>query len=562
MQQIRFDFLGGLSGGNSRNGSANANAAETGDAFAQILDRQMTRRSDPGNQRRATDPGARSDAADRDEAPRPQVSKRRDSKAAAAATPDTKPQAAAKPAPKPKQPEKPAAESEAKPAATKPQSDETDPATAAASDAQTATEATGSTTTAETQDKPDTSGNPDQPPPDDGSQQPASDGPDQGETAAASADLGLLATLAVPLPLQTITADTGADAAVEAAVAGGGKAAAALQAALAASLAGSLDFGAAAGGKAPTQTSTQAPTGGLTFGAIVNANLADAQKPGADAVATLQDTAEELAGAADPLAALAPDADGKRKDPDSAGSKAQDAAQDKAATVKPELNAKASASIVQPMPRAAAITWSGTTNVRNELAESMALQADAGFTTDDAEFSNWSQVLGSGTGTIGSNAAARQSAFMTQLRQNLQILPAHEQIAVQIKNAMQNGNSRLTVALHPAELGRVEVKLDIDKDKKVTATVVVDRPGTLDLLRNDAKALERALQDAGLQTGDGSLSFNLRDSNGQNGGAAQNGTGTGGGPGSGTGAGGPEVRAEAARSSVVATADGYVDLET
>jgi flagellar hook-length control protein FliK len=125
---------------------------------------------------------------------------------------------------------------------------------------------------------------------------------------------------------------------------------------------------------------------------------------------------------------------------------------------------------------------------------------------------------------------------------------------------MQNGNSRLTVALHPVELGRVEVKLDIDKDKNVTATVLVDRPATLDLLRNDAKALERALQDAGLQTGDGSLSFNLRDSNGQDGGA-QNGSGTGTGSGRGTGASGSEVKAEV-RADVVKTADGYVDLET
>jgi flagellar hook-length control protein FliK len=212
------------------------------------------------------------------------------------------------------------------------------------------------------------------------------------------------------------------------------------------------------------------------------------------------------------------------------------------------------------MARASAVTWSGTTNIRNELAESMSVQAGASFAGDDSELSDWSQVLGSGAGGISGNLSARQTAFMTQLRQNVQNLPAQEQIAVQIKNAMQNGNSRLTVALHPVELGRVEVKLDIDKDKNVTATIVVDRPATLDMLRNDSKALERALQDAGLQTGNGSLSFNLRDSNGQNGGTAQNGTGTNG-SGQGTGAGGSEVKAEA-RADVVATADGYVDLET
>jgi flagellar hook-length control protein FliK len=199
--------------------------------------------------------------------------------------------------------------------------------------------------------------------------------------------------------------------------------------------------------------------------------------------------------------------------------------------------------------------------MRNELSESMAVQAGASFAADDAEFSNWSQLLGSGASGLSGHLAARQSAFMAQLKQNLQNLPAHEQIAVQIKSAMQNGNSNLTVALHPVELGRVEVKLAIDKEKNVTATIVVDRPATLDLLRNDAKALERALQDAGLQTDSGSLSFNLRDSNGQSGGTSQNGTGTGSGSGQG-GGNGSEVKAEATRASVVATADGYVDLET
>jgi flagellar hook-length control protein FliK len=553
MQQIRFDFLGGVNGTNSRTGNANANTAETGDAFAQILDQQLARRADAAATRRAVDPRERSEANDRADDRRPQVLKRRDSKstASSSAKPET---AATKPAPKAKQPEKTAAEHEscAKPAA-KPQPDEKEETAEAAAGTQTATESQTSSGKTETEGQSGTSDDTKQQKADDGSEQKAEDRTDPNETVVAGADLGLLATLAVPLPLQTLTGDAGA--AVEATPAVGDNAAAALQAQLAANLVGAIDLTAAASAKAQTQTTTA----GLKFGAILNAGT-DAAQAGTDPLAALQDAAEDLAKAADPLAQPALDADGKPKDPAATGTKARDAAPDKAAaTVNPELNAKAAATIVQPMARAAGVTWSGTTNVRNELAESMAVQAGA-TSSDDAEFSNWSQVLGSGA-NLGSNLSARQTAFMTQLRQNLQILPAHEQIAVQIKNAMQNGNSRLTVALHPVELGRVEVKLDIDKDKNVTATIVVDRPATLDLLRNDAKALERALQDAGLQTGSGSLSFNLRDSNGQNGDTAQNGTGTGG-SGSGTGAGGSDAKAETARADVIATADGYVDLET
>jgi hypothetical protein len=548
MQQIRFDFLAGVNGGNSRSNTANASASEqSGDAFARILDQQLARRGDDAVKSRAAEPRSRrGDASDN---PRPQMLKRRDDKSTAAAVKHDKPETKA--APQAKQPEK-AASGQAtctKPAANS-VADETDQASEAATGTPAAADSSAASPATEPDSRSDSSGDANQQPADDGSQQQAGDGTEQSEPAA-NPDLSLLGLLAVPLTVQTLTTD--ADGAVDATAAGSGVTTA-LQAQLAASLAGQIDLSAAANAKGQGP----AANSGLKFGAILNAGGPEAQKAAADAVAALQDAAEELSKAADPLAQLKVDADGKAQN---SGSKNRDASQDKSAatTATPELNAKAAASIVQPMNRGTGVVWSGTTSVRNELAESMAVQAGGGLGADDAEFSNWSQVLGSGS-SLSNNIAAKQSAFMAQLKANLQNLPPHEQIAVQIKDAMQNGNSRLTVALHPVELGRVEVKLDIDKDKNVTATVLVDRPATLDLLRNDAKALERALQDAGLQTGNGSLSFNLRDSSGQDGGA-QNGSGTGNGSGRGAGGSGSEVKAEV-RASVVQTADGYVDLET
>jgi flagellar hook-length control protein FliK len=48
--------------------------------------------------------------------------------------------------------------------------------------------------------------------------------------------------------------------------------------------------------------------------------------------------------------------------------------------------------------------------------------------------------------------------------------------------------------------------------------LTVEKPETLAMLRQDAPQLQRALQDAGLKTGDGGLQFSLRDqsSSGQN----------------------------------------------
>jgi flagellar hook-length control protein FliK len=52
----------------------------------------------------------------------------------------------------------------------------------------------------------------------------------------------------------------------------------------------------------------------------------------------------------------------------------------------------------------------------------------------------------------------------------------------------------------------------------VTSHLTVEKPETLSMLRQDAPQLQRALDDAGLKTGNGGLQFSLRDqsSSGQN----------------------------------------------
>ena len=64
-------------------------------------------------------------------------------------------------------------------------------------------------------------------------------------------------------------------------------------------------------------------------------------------------------------------------------------------------------------------------------------------------------------------------------------------------------------------MGRVDVRLEVGSDGRVQATVTADNKGTLDMLQRDARELERALQQAGLQTDTGSLNFSLRGQNGQ-----------------------------------------------
>src|SRR6185312_7907770 len=88
-------------------------------------------------------------------------------------------------------------------------------------------------------------------------------------------------------------------------------------------------------------------------------------------------------------------------------------------------------------------------------------------------------------------------------------------IAIAIAGKVFEGKNRFEIRLDPPELGRIEVKLDLDRDGRITSHIVADRPATLELLRNDAATLQRALDDAGLKTANNGLQFSLRDQNQQ-----------------------------------------------
>jgi flagellar hook-length control protein FliK len=90
-----------------------------------------------------------------------------------------------------------------------------------------------------------------------------------------------------------------------------------------------------------------------------------------------------------------------------------------------------------------------------------------------------------------------------------------DQISVQIAKAAKQGSDHIDIRLTPQALGRVTVHLEVAQDGWVKATVVADIPQVLDALKAEARALERALQDAGLKADSGSLSFSLRGDGGQ-----------------------------------------------
>jgi flagellar hook-length control protein FliK len=86
-----------------------------------------------------------------------------------------------------------------------------------------------------------------------------------------------------------------------------------------------------------------------------------------------------------------------------------------------------------------------------------------------------------------------------------------EQVAVQIKKAIGEGADKINIKLQPANLGKVEVRMEIGKDGILTASVIAEKPETLELLQRDVRGLEKVLQEGGLKTDSQSFNFSLKE---------------------------------------------------
>jgi len=85
-----------------------------------------------------------------------------------------------------------------------------------------------------------------------------------------------------------------------------------------------------------------------------------------------------------------------------------------------------------------------------------------------------------------------------------------DQIKVKISKEMAHNSDTIKIQLTPEHLGKIEIKMELAADGKVQALVIADNKDTLELLKQDAKSLEKALQEAGLKADSGSLNFEHR----------------------------------------------------
>lgn len=172
-----------------------------------------------------------------------------------------------------------------------------------------------------------------------------------------------------------------------------------------------------------------------------------------------------------------------------------------------------------PQPQATTTTASAVL-MAQVLAEQASSQAGANGAAKVETLSNASPsakgampapVMGEGGRTVGSYDFASQLSAARVTRGGATGLPQPvEQVALQLHKAVKQGQTEMTIQLRPGELGKVEITLTFLEDNKVQGTVVAEKASTLSLLQKDSDLLQRALQEAGLQTDSGCLEFSLQ----------------------------------------------------
>jgi flagellar hook-length control protein FliK len=136
-------------------------------------------------------------------------------------------------------------------------------------------------------------------------------------------------------------------------------------------------------------------------------------------------------------------------------------------------------------------------------------------TVSDSQGSSLAGPGASGSATASPSAPAAQASATPNVPLRVVAEVPLGAVPVEIGLKSLAGVNHFEIRLDPAELGRIEVRLEIDEDGGVKAHLTVDRVETLALLQRDARSLERAFEQAGLKPTDGSVDLTLRDGQGQ-----------------------------------------------
>lgn len=90
-------------------------------------------------------------------------------------------------------------------------------------------------------------------------------------------------------------------------------------------------------------------------------------------------------------------------------------------------------------------------------------------------------------------------------------VPVVEQVLLRIRSTPGQKDKHYEIHLDPADLGRVDVRMEVDGAGRTQISVIADKRETLEMLQRDRVSLEKSLNDLGLKADAGSMQFNLRE---------------------------------------------------
>ncbi|HJS81070.1 MAG TPA: flagellar hook-length control protein FliK, partial [Vitreimonas sp.] len=170
--------------------------------------------------------------------------------------------------------------------------------------------------------------------------------------------------------------------------------------------------------------------------------------------------------------------------------------------------AKTDAASTSDRPAAPSPTVTPRPSAKAAAPQGIAKEAVAVSPLDAPEAAPAQQTSSSAPTAAGVSSAQAQHACAEQVA--ARAAPVAHQVAREIVRRFENGATRFELRLDPPELGRIEVRLDVSRDHRVTAVIAADSPQALTELARHARDLEHMLQGAGLELTENGLSFDLR----------------------------------------------------
>ena len=163
-------------------------------------------------------------------------------------------------------------------------------------------------------------------------------------------------------------------------------------------------------------------------------------------------------------------------------------------------------------PSVPSATASATTTGAEASAPSAEAVAPLQIATDAPDTTGEIPVDGIASDAAPSTQAAQAAREALPSTLSRVAVEATTQIAAQILKRLEGRSTRFEMALTPDDMGRIDIKLDIDSEGRLAARLAFDNPAAAADLKGRADELRRQLEQQGFHLAEDAFEFTQRDS--------------------------------------------------